>query len=160
QNPEWARRVGGSTEVSWPVGKPATGNAGGASLVTKTEGAIGYVELTYALARNRPFGGGRNRAGRVVQPRPGGGAARAPRRDDGADWRFALTDRPWAGAYPIAGASWALVPVKPDRPKPEVVKFLEWVTHEGQAFAAPQHFAPLPEAVTTRLDETFRRLQP
>src|SRR5258708_17727031 len=48
-SPEWKNKVGTSTEPKWPVGASGPKNAGVAQLVSGTKGAIGYVELIYAL---------------------------------------------------------------------------------------------------------------
>ena len=48
-SPEWKTKVGVSTAVKWPTGVGGQGNEGVAGLVSQTPGAIGYVELIYAL---------------------------------------------------------------------------------------------------------------
>ena len=48
-SPEWKKRVGVNTAVNWPVGVAAARNDGVAAIVSQTPGAIGYVELIYAL---------------------------------------------------------------------------------------------------------------
>ena len=46
---EFKSRVGVNTAVSWPVGIGGQQSAGVAGLVQQTPGAIGYVELVYAI---------------------------------------------------------------------------------------------------------------
>ena len=53
---EWANGPGKSTAVSWPVGVSGAQNAGVAGLVRQLPGAIGYVELIYALQNKIPYG--------------------------------------------------------------------------------------------------------
>src|SRR5262245_39964818 len=48
-SPEWKTRIGEGTTVVWPVGVGRKGNEGVAEYVQKSQGAIGYVEYTYAL---------------------------------------------------------------------------------------------------------------
>jgi len=46
---DFKQKVGVATSVSWPAGVGAKGNEGVSGLVRQTPGAIGYVELIYAL---------------------------------------------------------------------------------------------------------------
>src|SRR6058998_1554190 len=62
-SPDYKKTVGVATSVNWPVGVGAKGNEGVAGLVKQTPGAIGYVELIYALHNNIPFGSVQNKAG-------------------------------------------------------------------------------------------------
>jgi phosphate transport system substrate-binding protein len=48
-SPEFRQKVGVGTSVEWPVGVGGKGNEGVAGLVKQTPGALGYVELIYAL---------------------------------------------------------------------------------------------------------------
>src|SRR5437588_6611848 len=48
-SPEFKQKVGASTAVQWPTGVGGKGNEGVTGLVKQTPGAIGYVELIYAL---------------------------------------------------------------------------------------------------------------
>jgi hypothetical protein len=41
----------------------------------------------------------------------------------------------------------------------ELARFLWWVTHEGQAFAADLHYAPLPETVVSRVESRLKALR-
>ena len=53
---EWNKKVGKGTSVNWPVGLGGKGNEGVSGLVKQTPGAIGYVELIYAIQNNMPYG--------------------------------------------------------------------------------------------------------
>ena len=66
-SPEWAQRVGKGTSVNWPVGLGGQGNPGVANIVKQTPGALGYVELIYAIQNNIGYGLVRNSAGNFVQ---------------------------------------------------------------------------------------------
>src|ERR1700728_1681051 len=48
-SPDWKNSVGVNSAVSWPKGIGGKGNEGVAGLVRQMPGAIGYVELIYAL---------------------------------------------------------------------------------------------------------------
>ena len=67
-SPEWAKRVGRAASVNWPVGLGGQGNEGVAGLVKQTPGALGYVELIFALQNSIPAGAVQNSSGQFVTP--------------------------------------------------------------------------------------------
>ncbi|GBD32462.1 Phosphate-binding protein PstS [bacterium HR33] len=150
---EWARRVGRGTSVAWPVGLGAKGNEGVMATVTQTPGAVGYVELGYALANRAPAAAIRNRAGVFVSPTIEAitAAARGAMETmgPGTDFRVSLTDPPGADAYPVASFTWVLVRrEQSDSLKARaLVEFLWWALTEGQKEAARLGYAPLPESL-------------
>src|SRR5262249_45595146 len=66
-SPQWRQTVGVATSVNWPAGVGAKGNEGVAGLVKQTPGAIGYVELIYALGNKISYGAVQNSAGEFVR---------------------------------------------------------------------------------------------
>ena len=50
------RKVGKATSVNWPVGLGGKGNEGVSALIEQTPGAIGYIELIYAIQNHMPYG--------------------------------------------------------------------------------------------------------
>jgi len=154
---EWKVKCGASAEPTWPTGVPARGNNGVATIVSQTVGAIGYVQLSYALENNLPAALVKNRDGKFVAPGPAGvtGAAAARLKSVPSDLRFTLTDAAGEDAYPISGTAWAILYAdQTKRPAGrELVEFLRWATHEGQAYAAELRFAPLPPELVKRIDE-------
>ncbi|HZS33479.1 MAG TPA: phosphate ABC transporter substrate-binding protein PstS [Methylomirabilota bacterium] len=158
-SPEWAGKVGRGTSLNWPIGLGGKGNEGVAGQVKSTPGALGYVELAYAVQNQLPVAAIRNRNGRLVTPtvesttRAAAEAAGMP-----ADFRVSLTDPPGPDAYPIASFTWLLVyREQPDQAKGRaLVKFLWWATHDGQRFAKDLLYAPLPPQVVTRIEATLR----
>jgi phosphate transport system substrate-binding protein len=80
------------------------------------------------------------------------------------DLVFSLVDRKegtrTTTAYPITGATWALLPIPYEgKPDPRVLDFLEWATHEGQKFTTDLRYAPLPPNFSDKLDALFYRLK-
>src|SRR2546421_110845 len=65
---EWEQKVGRGTSVNWPVGLGGKGNEGVTATVKQTPGAIGYVELGYAMINKLPAGSVRNKAGKFITP--------------------------------------------------------------------------------------------
>src|SRR2546427_1678664 len=51
---EWETKVGRGTSVNWPVGLGGKGNEGVAGQVKNAPGALGYVELAYAITNKLP----------------------------------------------------------------------------------------------------------
>lgn len=151
-SPEWQQKVGRATSVNWPVGLGGKGNEGVTQQVKQTEGAIGYVELIYALSNGLPYATVRNAAGTDVDPSLASvtAAAASAKFDQNTDFRVSITDAPGKDAYPISSFTWLLVrPDMPDAGKAKAVKdFLGWMLEPAQQrMAADLHYAPLPVAV-------------
>src|ERR1700760_4311118 len=51
---DWNSKVGKGSSVNWPVGLGGKGNEGVAGLIKQTPGAIGYIELAYAVQNSMP----------------------------------------------------------------------------------------------------------
>ena len=149
-SPEWLRQVGRGTSVRWPVGLGGRGNEGVAATVRQTPGAIGYVELGYALITRMAVADVQNRSGNFITPSLASvtAAAAGAMADMGAntDFRVSITDPAGAQAYPIASFTWLLVRrTYPDVAKArELAKFVWWALTDGQAKAADLGYAPLP----------------
>lgn len=163
-SPEWKNKVGTGTAVNWPVGLGGKGNEGVTQQIKQTEGALGYVELIYAISNHLPYARVKNRAGTFVEPSlasVSAAAAGVPFGPD-TDFRVSLTDSPAPEAYPIASFTWLLVnPDMKDPAKARTLKaFLEWMTSdEAQAMAEALHYAPLPKPVVALVRERIRTLK-
>jgi phosphate transport system substrate-binding protein len=60
---DWEARVGRGTSVKWPTGLGAKGNEGVTGQVKQLRGAIGYIELAYAVQNKLPYASMRNASG-------------------------------------------------------------------------------------------------
>jgi phosphate transport system substrate-binding protein len=147
----WKTKVGKGTSVNWPVGLGGKGNEGVAGTVKQTEGAIGYVELAYAVKNGLPYATMKNKAGAFVKPslESVSAAAKAEAKKFPADMRVSITNADGKGAYPISGFTWLLVYKQPkDKAKGKaIVDFLKWAVREGEGYAADLLYAPLPKEV-------------
>lgn len=147
----WQEKVGRGTSVNWPVGLGGKGNEGVAGLVKQSDGAIGYVELAYAVKNNLPYAWIKNKAGNFVEPtfEAVTAAAAGSLKNMPEDLRVSITDAEGKNAYPISGFTWLLVYKNmKDREKAEaMVKFLKWAMSEGQTYAKDLYYAPLPKEV-------------
>ena len=159
---EWKELVGVATSVSWPSGIGGKGNEGVTGLVRQTPGAIGYVELAYAVQNKLPVARLQNRAGRFVEPSLAattaaamGAAARLA-----ADVRTPIVDSPAPDAYPICGLTFLLVTQdRKDAAKAKAIAdFLTWAMGEGQGVAEGLGYARLPESVVKVNQANLRKL--
>jgi phosphate transport system substrate-binding protein len=153
---EWEQKVGRGTSVNWPVGLGGKGNEGVAGQIKNTPGALGYVELAYAITNNLPAASVKNAAGRFVEPtiESTTAAAAGAAKDMPADFRVSLTNAPGEHAYPIASFTWLLVyKDQPDEAKGRALaKFLWWMAHDGQRYTTDLLYAPLPSQVVRQIE--------
>jgi phosphate transport system substrate-binding protein len=157
-SPEWQKAVGAGKSVKWPLGIGAKGNEGVTGLVKQTPGSIGYVELAYANQNKLQTVALKNRDGAYVKPTVQSTSEAAAGIEIPADFRVSVTNAPGKGAYPISGFTYLLVHRdQKDKAKGEaLVRFLWWATHEGQKFAEPLDYAPLPLAVVKKVEATLK----
>lgn len=150
-SPEWKRDVGVSTALHWPVGVGGKGSEGVAGLVRQTPGALGYIELTYALQNHITAGRVQNRAGRFIQASTASVTAAAASAAESmpADFRVSITDAPGPQAYPISSFTWIVMWQTPDDKAKgaAMVDFCKWALTVGQKDCAPLGYAPLPANV-------------
>lgn len=157
---DWKAKVGVGDSVKWPVGVQVRKNNGVANLVSRTNGAIGYVELSYALSNSLSHGAVRNRHGVYVEGSVKSitAAAADASQPIPADFRYSLTDSPGADAFPIVGTCWAIFSVDLDPDKREdVIDFLTWATGEGQSHVAALHYGALPSNLVTKITEVLQK---
>ncbi len=148
-DPAWAARVGTAKTLKWPVGEGAEGNGSVTSTVFRTPFSIGYVEQAYSRGLVLPFAAIRNQAGNYVLPSPQTIAAAAAQKPDITPTDFSIVDQPGTSSYPISGYSWALIYTRqPSQATGQaLVTMLDWLTHDGQAYAAANLYVPLPAQV-------------
>jgi phosphate transport system substrate-binding protein len=161
-SPEWETKIGRGTSVNWPVGLGGKGNEGVSGQVKGLPGSLGYVELAYAVKNKLPVASVRNTAGKFVEPtiQATTAAAAGAAKSMPADFRVSLTNPPGDEAYPIASFTWLLVyRDQPDELKGRaVVKFLWWMSHEGQRYADDLLYAPLPPPVVKQIEARIKEI--
>ena len=145
---DWETKVGKGSSVNWPVGLGGKGNEGVAGSIKQTPGAIGYIELAYAIQNNMAYAKMQNKAGNFITPSIASVTA-AANIDIPADAKVSLTNTDAADGYPISGLTWILVYKEQkynDRNADKVSKMLklvQWMVHDGQQYCAPLNYAPL-----------------
>lgn len=163
-SPEWKKRVGISTALNWPVGLGGKGNEGVAGLVKQTPGAIGYVELIYALQNHISYGSVQNMAGKFLKASIEGVTAAAASAASAmpADFRVSITNAPGDAAYPISSFTWLLFYENPkDKTSAKtMVEFMKWALTDGQKFAQGLGYAPLPDSVVKLETEALKKIKP
>jgi len=159
---DWKAKVGSGLEVLWPTGRGAKGNAGVAGLVRQVPGAIGYVELVYAIGNEMTMVALRNRAGQFVIPTPDSVSLAATRFPVNAT--MSLTDTPEREGYPISSFSWIALYREQayagrGRGRAEALAhLLWWLVHDAQKHAAEMNYAALPAAAIARAEAELRSI--
>jgi phosphate transport system substrate-binding protein len=156
---EWQSQVGKGTSVKWPIGLGGKGNEGVAGSIRQLQGAMGYVELIYAVQNNITYGSVRNAAGNFVKASlesVTAAAASAPKMP--ADFRVSITNAPGKDAYPISSFTWLLIPEQSKDPaKGKILAdFLNWMVSDGQKMTGALSYAPLPESVVQKEKEAIK----
>jgi phosphate transport system substrate-binding protein len=157
---DWKSKVGNNTAVEWPVGIGAKGNEGVANNVANTKGSIGYVETAYAKQNKLTTTNLVNYAGKAVAPTAETIMAAA----GGADWANApgfymiLTDSAGDKSWPIAGATFILVPKQPKdgAAASEALKFFAWAYKNGVKMAESLDYIPMPASVTADIEKDWK----
>jgi phosphate transport system substrate-binding protein len=159
-NADWKSKVGNNTAVEWPVGIGAKGNEGVANNVANTKGSIGYVETAYAKQNNLTTTNLVNKDGKAMAPTAESIMSAA----GGADWANApgfymiLTDSAGEKSWPIAGATFILLPKQPkdSAATSEALKFFAWAYKNGGQMAQELDYIPMPESVVQQIEASWK----
>ena len=150
-SPEFKKAVGVGTAVKWPVGVAAAKNDGVAAIVAQTPGALGYVELIYAIQTKTAYGQVQNMNGKFVKASIDSvsAAAAAAARQMPPDFRVSITNAPGDDVYPISSFTWILLylDAKDKAQGKAMVDFMKWALTDGQKFAGEMGYAPIPKTV-------------
>ena len=148
---EWSTKVGKGSSVNWPVGLGGKGNEGVAGLIKQTPGAIGYIELAYAIQNQMAYAKVQNKAGNFITPSIASVTA-AANITIPPDSKVSLTNTEAADGYPISGFSWILIykeqkySTRSQDRATKLLKLISWVIHDGQQFSGALNYAPLSPA--------------
>jgi phosphate transport system substrate-binding protein len=151
---EWKTKVGNATSVKWPSGLGGKGNDGVAGTVAQNDGALGYVELAYALQNKLPYGVPQNKAGQYLDPKDPTVVQNAMA-DFGSDLgdklAISIVNAPGRQSYPIAGYTYLLfyMDMQDCAKAQKIVAFYKWAQSGGQKDVTDLLYIPLPDAVKT-----------
>ena len=155
-SPEWKSKVGEGTAVSWPVGVGGKGNEGVAAYVKQIKGAIGYVELAYALQNKMTFAAVQNSAGQFVQPTLSSFQAAAASADwkNAQDFHLVITNAPGENSWPITATNFILVYKQPkdSAGTKAALDFFKWAYAKGGQQAEELDYVPLPKALVEQVE--------
>jgi phosphate transport system substrate-binding protein len=150
-SPTWVSTLGGpaqssSKTIAWPTGIGGKGNEGVSGAINQTEGAIGYVELQYALAQGTTFGQVQNKAGNFIEPCIASASAAAVGIQYPTNLVVSFTNQSGPNAYPIAGSSYTLIYAHQTSAAKAaaLINYFAWVLTSGQDMVTDLHYAPLP----------------
>lgn len=148
---DWKNKVGTGKSVDWPAPSSVggKGNEGVAGAVRQTPGAIGYVELAYAIENKMPQGMLQNKAGRWLSCTQNTVRAAAATKPDVSATDFSIVDAPAPEAWPIAGYSWVMIwENPPDKARGKMVRdVMNWLVTTAQPIAGSLQYVPLPSSV-------------
>lgn len=162
-SPEWKSKIGFEAAIEWPVGVGAKRNEGVAKSVTRTEGAIGYVEYAAAEEHKLTYAAMINQEGKTVAPEMTSFQAAAAN----ADWKsvpgfgLMLTDQPGENSWPITAASFILMHVvaQDAAASGEALKFFNWAYRKGDALAEALDYVPMPDNVVGLVQEEWAKIK-
>ncbi len=167
-SPAWTTAIATSSpSTTWPTAGRATGdsgedlNAGVASYMQETEGAIGYVEYSYALEANFSNAALLNKSGSYVTPSVSSIAAAGATATALSSTNFNIIYSTGGSTYPLANFSWALIYQKQPTTNIGIVlgKLFQWVTTSGQSYSSGLGYAPLPATAVSLANSTLLGLQ-
>lgn len=149
--PTWEK--GGVSVVKGPQ------NDGVAGLVKQTEGALGYIESSYAQANSISYASVKNPAGNFVQADVAAISAAAAGGAVPENLQLKVTNSSDPKAYPIAATTWIIIPQEiADKTKAEaIVKYLWWITSAAAPIEAGKKlgYAPLTAEVVKKLQASL-----
>ncbi|RYH05921.1 MAG: phosphate ABC transporter substrate-binding protein PstS [Alphaproteobacteria bacterium] len=155
-NADWKAKVGEGTAVQWPVGIGGKGNEGVTAYVKQINGAIGYVELSYALQQKLTYSRLKNAAGNYVNPSDDSFASAAANADWGKakDFYLVMTNAPGADSWPITATNFILMYKSPKNATSarNAKDFFTWVYANGDAQAKALDYVPLPDALVQQIE--------
>jgi phosphate transport system substrate-binding protein len=160
-SPTWKAQKGVSTQINFPAGVGGKGNDGVAAVVKRTDGALGYLAISYVFGNKLDYALIRNEAGQF--PVPGSASITAAAnavKSIPPDNAISLTNPPASApdAYPISTFTYALVPRSSGKAR-TLRDFLTYAIGPGQKFGEQLRFAPLPSRVVEADRKTIAKIQ-
>ena len=157
---EFKETIGEGTAVSWKVGAGGKGNEGVAAMVKQLPGTLGYVEFAYVKQNKMNWVNVQNSAGTWVAPTEDAFRAAAANADWNKSYYQILTNQAGKEAWPITGATFILVYIKPDDiAKSKVaLTFFDWAYSNGDKAADDLDYVSLPLGVKNKIRSDWKHL--
>jgi phosphate transport system substrate-binding protein len=157
---EFKNKIGTNTQPNFPHGIGGRGSSGLAGVVSRTDGAIGYVDVAYALKFKFKIAKVRNSAGKFQLPGLRGiAAAAATITKVPKNGQLSIVNPPKAQskAYPICTFTYVIVPLKANKAA-TLKQFVSWAITSGQKYGPTLKFYPLPKVVQRADRAMVRRI--
>jgi len=151
-------KLGTGSTVTWPdSSQGGNGNPGVSSIIKATDGAIGYVDYSDAVASGLKYGSVQNAAGKFIAPTVKAATSALEGVSLAADGLYDPLNSPNPAAYPITAPTWLLVYQKySDASQGAAVKaWAQYLIGDCQKQAKSIDYAPLPK---TWIAQTKARL--
>ncbi|BFM39547.1 phosphate ABC transporter substrate-binding protein PstS [Synechocystis sp. LKSZ1] len=152
---DFKSKVGANKEPNWGFQVlKGPKNDGVAALVKQTDGAIGYVQDTYARKNEGPTmqtAKVQNKAGQYVEPSLAQANKAIANAKFDANFVADVNDPP--SGYPIVGITWLLVykDYKDPGTAKDMKALINWIMTKGQAINPQLEFTQIPAAVTKKV---------
>ena len=159
-NKEFKDTIGEGTAVNWKVGAGGKGNEGVAAMVRQLPGAFGYVEYAYVKQAKMNWVNVQNSAGTWVAPTEDTFKAAAANADWNKTYYQILTNQAGKEAWPISGATFILVYIKPSdaAASKTALTFFDWAFSKGDKAADDLDYVALPPAVKAKIRADWKQL--
>ena len=162
-SPEWKNTIGVSKTPKWPVGASGTGNEGVSGIIKLTPGAVGYIELTYAIPQNLGYALVKNSSGKYIKPTLES-ITSAANIDMPADARISITNTGVENGYPISSFTWVMIYMEQDYNNRSMIRAASmlkefwWMVHDGQQYTQPLNYAPLPPKAVVAAEKVLKSI--
>jgi phosphate transport system substrate-binding protein len=154
-SPSFKSKVGADKAPNWPGGfLSGPKNDGVAALIKQTDGAIGYVQDTYARQNNIPTAKIQNKAGQFVDPSlQAANQAMASVQFDSNFNTTNIQDPPTG--YPIVGVTWLLIKESyEDQATADTIKkMVNWILTKGQSINSQLEYTQIPQSVAQQANQ-------
>ena len=162
-SPAWKSKIGVGVNANWPAGQGGKGSSGVAGVVSNTNGAIGYVDIAYALKNRLKFAAIRNASGKFTTPGLRGIKAAADNvKTVPATGELHIVNPPKGDplAYPICTFTYAIAPTSSSKAA-ELRRFVFYAVNptQGQKLGPKLLFAPLPKSVLVYSEKTLKKIK-
>jgi phosphate transport system substrate-binding protein len=155
----WRDEIGVNISVEFPTGIGGKGNEGVAGFTARTNGAIGYVEHSYAIRSKLAYVSLQNRDGEFVTPSKEAFQSALAN----ADWAAAPALRPLLAhqggqqTWPITGATFALIYKQQQRrlTAVEMLRFFDWSYRAGARLADELQYVAMPKDVVQMIESAW-----
>jgi phosphate transport system substrate-binding protein len=153
--------LGSGSTIQWPADTQAgNGNAGVAQIISQTDGGVGYVDLSDAVAAKLNFATVKNSSGKFIEPSADSATKASEGIDVKPDLTFSATNTSAPDGYPITAPSWVIVYASQDAGTGPLIKaYLGYLVGDGQKTLPDLDYAPLSTTLQAKAVAQLDRLK-